>query len=352
MPSAGVASVNDYLSRVYPALFSALCRCDEVRPPQPLAFLAAELEAGAQKQTGKAASRSGTLEWAGTDLFTYLNGGVRTELLAALRSVAVDQPREPLKEIAKMLRQGPSWTPATSTTAPAPNPAVATIEGEALRQSVAETKGHQYTVQRQRWQVRPEVCAATSSELFCSRGKSCWGGRPVPAKSQRSCTSRRPWARVHVHCLVRVYRRRTPRKSPTSQSVGAKAQRPKSSAPNRNAPIHGHEVKWPCRVPDYRSHMGSSAFESPTASFASIMFYRTTNTLYLFILRWSTACIVTGRHRHRSATLLLLLLRKDRERRLAPDASAAPSPGGPLAALLLAAPPTPRRPPPSSSSAP
>ena len=105
----GVTKTRAFLnSRVTPALFVALTKLDAARPQRPLLFLAKELESadrGASEPLP--ATRAG--DPAAVDMFAYVNGAVRDELLDALKFVGTTQPREPLKCIAERLKQSPAW---------------------------------------------------------------------------------------------------------------------------------------------------------------------------------------------------------------------------------------------------
>lgn len=104
-------------SRVMPAIFEALRALDAARPNDPLNFIATELEAhsvhGMHNKVDRSPKNDGSV-----DMFAYTNGVVRDALLKALRSVAAERPREPLRAIAEELRSLPAWSAASWTSQP------------------------------------------------------------------------------------------------------------------------------------------------------------------------------------------------------------------------------------------
>eukprot|EP01043_Picozoa_sp_COSAG02_P017446 COSAG02_NODE_791_length_17158_cov_12.377396_12_plen_330_part_00 len=108
---AGILDTRQYLaSRVMPAIFEALRALDAARPNDPLNFIATELES----HSIQGMHNNERLPKAGgnADMFAYTNGVVRDALLQAIRNVAAQRPREPLKAIAEELRSLPAWSAA------------------------------------------------------------------------------------------------------------------------------------------------------------------------------------------------------------------------------------------------
>lgn len=111
---AGITDSRQYLAtRVMPAIFEALRALDAARPNDPLNFIATELES----HSIQGMHNNERLPKAGgnVDMFTYTNGVVRDSLLKAIRSVAAERPRDPLKAIAEELRSLPAWSAANWT---------------------------------------------------------------------------------------------------------------------------------------------------------------------------------------------------------------------------------------------
>ena len=93
-----------------PAIFEALRALDAARPNDPLNFIATELES----HSIQGMHNNERLPKAGgnADMFAYTNGVVRDALLQAIRNVASQRPRDPLKAIAEELRSLPAWSAA------------------------------------------------------------------------------------------------------------------------------------------------------------------------------------------------------------------------------------------------